>query len=486
VSESAFIIPSDWDGETFECLEVQWPASESWRVMFRSLLYLLTRGRTWDRDTGLIVDAQAEAWAIYDRNFPLTFCADCGQQSEDDDAPPCPTCSGGSLVVIGDLEMGGVVTDVTLENGRLYVWFGKCCKVEVGAIDDLQTETTITDEEVEPPADEPVIDDIEWFACGKASHLVERLEDMGRAAWDNRSTPYNVRNAILAANPGFSVSMTDITALWINMIGLMAIEGVTDADIFNSEFLSDWKCFANQLLEDDGGTFSATEFALFQGYPTGWALFSESPDIEVIFDVWVAAFWALVCDILGRDRMGQLMLQKATEEGDCSDCGGEVPAEFDFDLTYDFLVDDQDWVQEDGDGWLVDVGWRGTNNWGGSGTFIRMKSDGVNAPVVGYLTRVEITYVHTLGSGVLNSKAMYQRINGSDGEAFILPAQIREDAAQGKHTWVGMQPYGIVNPADSMTLKFAFGEEENSGTRFELVKIRFCGFGDPPLGPPVV
>lgn len=60
-------IPDDWnqqeDGYMFFIACV--PNSPLWRAIARGQFYNLTRGRTWDADTGIITEAQAIAWEIF-------------------------------------------------------------------------------------------------------------------------------------------------------------------------------------------------------------------------------------------------------------------------------------------------------------------------------------------------------------------------------------------------------------------------------------
>ena len=129
MSESAWRIPSDWDGESRVCIRIQWPDSPEWQRLLISLLYTLTRGREWDKNTGNIRDTQVVAWSIFDDNVPLRLCA---EQDGGEVLPPPLTIEyrGGSLIVMGENEMGQVVTDVYIDSstGELVVEFGPCCK----------------------------------------------------------------------------------------------------------------------------------------------------------------------------------------------------------------------------------------------------------------------------------------------------------------------------------------------------------------------
>lgn len=67
-------IPSDWDGQTWLSLCVQWPNSLYWRGILRGLLSLPSRGRFWDGSTGSIASAQSIGRTIRDSNFDFPTC----------------------------------------------------------------------------------------------------------------------------------------------------------------------------------------------------------------------------------------------------------------------------------------------------------------------------------------------------------------------------------------------------------------------------
>jgi len=61
-------IPNDWDGETYQCCIIQWPASPQWWAIFLGFVTTPMVGRFWDGRTGSILDAQAIGRAIQERN----------------------------------------------------------------------------------------------------------------------------------------------------------------------------------------------------------------------------------------------------------------------------------------------------------------------------------------------------------------------------------------------------------------------------------
>lgn len=60
-------IPNDWqEQDGYVLFLVCVPDSQLWRSIARGQIHNLTRGRTWDKQTGSIKAAQAIGWQIYD------------------------------------------------------------------------------------------------------------------------------------------------------------------------------------------------------------------------------------------------------------------------------------------------------------------------------------------------------------------------------------------------------------------------------------
>jgi len=179
--ESGWTIPDDWDAETWTAYCIQWPDSPKFKLLLRSILYHLTRATQWDKYTGNIIEAKYIGWEIFDRNNPLQLCSDA--------CPDCPECPeppvgqdgavGGGALIESEGDMGQVVTDVTVENGVLTVWFGPCCSRALGP---LQA-SGVTPEVVENPLDPNNTGTVTYSACGKAIAIVEALSTVLEAAF---------------------------------------------------------------------------------------------------------------------------------------------------------------------------------------------------------------------------------------------------------------------------------------------------------------
>lgn len=68
-----YLIPDDWDGVSYHLWAFCAPASVGWDGIMRGAIYDLTRGRSWDGNTGNIVDTQEITKEIYNT---MSICDD--------------------------------------------------------------------------------------------------------------------------------------------------------------------------------------------------------------------------------------------------------------------------------------------------------------------------------------------------------------------------------------------------------------------------
>lgn len=180
-------IPGDWDGEDWACIELQWPNSPEYLQFLRDILYMLTRGRSYARDTGTIVEAQSVGWEIFDRNRPFIACGsdcpecdDCPEPTIEELRDRCASLGFGGIVVESEESMGQVVTDAYIENGDLVVEFGKCCikRFPLGAsIEPVEGEDvpTVPTEPTPEPIDQ---------ACRDAWAYAKTTQLFANELWD--------------------------------------------------------------------------------------------------------------------------------------------------------------------------------------------------------------------------------------------------------------------------------------------------------------
>lgn len=67
-------IPDDWDGSTWTRFSICWPNSLNWRAILAGFLTTPMMGRTWDGDTGSIVDVQQVGREIFESNLDWRYC----------------------------------------------------------------------------------------------------------------------------------------------------------------------------------------------------------------------------------------------------------------------------------------------------------------------------------------------------------------------------------------------------------------------------
>ena len=72
-----YLIPADWDGESFCCYVIEWPLSQQWEAILFGLITGPLRGRFWDGSSGSITDAQAVGQEIYSLNFAEVCAMTC-------------------------------------------------------------------------------------------------------------------------------------------------------------------------------------------------------------------------------------------------------------------------------------------------------------------------------------------------------------------------------------------------------------------------
>lgn len=71
------IVPDDWDGITFDCLQIQWPSSEKWRAILLGQMSEPSFEHYWDDGFGDPSEAASAAGAAYRQTVEdeLSVCA---------------------------------------------------------------------------------------------------------------------------------------------------------------------------------------------------------------------------------------------------------------------------------------------------------------------------------------------------------------------------------------------------------------------------
>jgi len=341
-NESGFPIPADWLLTTgvWTGFCIAWPESEAWALHLRSLLYHLTRGRTWDAQTGTITTAQAIAWEIYNRNAPLVLCGDC------EECPPEPqngtsgafgACSADDSE--GDSEMGQVVTDVQVVDGKIRVFYGPCCYVDLTGITADQVSPDIGDDPLVPPGGSPPA----YSACGKAYAVVKAIETCliaMFAAVVEVDWPWQILGHV-EQSVGYNLDNKWMAALYVDVSSLISL-GLGAADIFTPIDQQEMICKLVNLFGDNalGVPDSATYDALKAAITTSNFVYSG------VLETAVACF--------GRgnlDTIAKLAADDTTRNCNCPDQTAElffgVGTGFAWRYVFDFRASQHSWTLDD-------------------------------------------------------------------------------------------------------------------------------------------
>jgi len=279
--ERAWLIPSDWTpGQAWAGFCIQWPDSFEWKLMLRSLMYTLTRGREWDRDSGVIKDAQAIGWDIFERNHDLLVGCDisgqpsvvyldrvvyvgCNQESEDIDMANC-----------------GPIPFETREDGLYYYHCCQWVKIWPGSSDsDGTIVPDLGDEPLVPPGGDPAT----YYACGKASAAVDLLFDVASTAWvtGTMENPQEYLHIFHTAFPqlhGGDIEWIDACVLAWQVNGLFSPETVYPDDL-----KALMKCRLSEQLEDDAAGMTDDDYKYLSGVMQDYfPLASNSLNVYII------------------------------------------------------------------------------------------------------------------------------------------------------------------------------------------------------------
>ena len=239
-------IPDDWNGESWECFQVQWPASPKYLALFAGLMSLLQRGRFWDERSGTITEAQKIGGEIFGANWPVTLCS--GDNAQPPETEIMRAICG--AMVVEDESMGQVVTEVRVEDGKLYVEYGPCCVYEF----DICCPSGMPQPE-DPNAPETP-EATEWAsACDKAHTLVEAIKTAVSVILNginDFNSPVQIASNVESAIPGIDVADIEFTAAWA--AGLNVAAASYDDELMNSDYWQALKCaFAPAMTGGPGG-----------------------------------------------------------------------------------------------------------------------------------------------------------------------------------------------------------------------------------------
>jgi len=254
------IIPDDWNGEDWQCVQVAWPNSPRWTSLLVGLLTSPTRGRWYDETTGNIRDAQQIGLEIFDRNIPFSSCD--GEMPQPETVIEYLQQAG--IVLEGSESMGQVVTDVQIVGGKLRVFFGHCCYVDL----DMSTVNTAGTVEIPQPGDSGEIEIPEGSpletttSCAKSVAVVGVLANIVDIVLDgvySGHTPWGVMNTLREAYPGVSFGTADFATMMSAALNVTLQGMVSETE--SADFYQDLRHdFAAVLAASPSGV-TAEEYA---------------------------------------------------------------------------------------------------------------------------------------------------------------------------------------------------------------------------------
>lgn len=326
------LIPSDWDGESWECFQIQWPNSPEWLAVLRGLVTLPMRGRNWDENSGTIKDVQQVGYQIEAANIPLTTCDGDGVPGDGEVAPVEVI----RFIYTGD---GEEVSDLSwvcgvnpaafkIEDGVLSVrnFCGEW--VEIGSLTS-PTDVAPPDvwEDVDPAPD--------FYGCGKVNSLIDYMVALSSALWENYDNPQTIEAAARAAVPPATLSRARIYQ-WIASLVQLDTVGLNQDNFENTTAIQSAKCYAAALAEDTStGTVDEKE-ACEEGMATSFYNL-----IGLLAKAQWKAYWHTIQETIGdQDCLMLLSLGAADDTADC-ECPASVQAsKIYFSGDYTHVADD--------------------------------------------------------------------------------------------------------------------------------------------------
>lgn len=337
-------IPDDWDGESWRCLQLQWPNSVKWLGVLNGLLTLATRGRLWDEETGTVTDAQVVGRAIFERNFPYVDCGGdplppeiieiirhvgCGDDESEDE----------------DMGCNGPIP-FKEEEGILYYYY--CCEWVPIFARNGESSTVVED----PYADNdpaPV-----YSACSKAKAIVDTIYLVMDTVWENQTAaPWQYVGLVEDAVKGHND--LDDNQIISAFLTALAINSVYDySDVFDPIDRQQLLCGVASLLADDAAGITRDQWNEMIGI------------IKTNYGAGLSTFVRACAEAIGPSDMREITALMSLDQS--YDCG--CPDPLDSDPTVDwtgmdwvhywnFKLDDYEWIASNvlteyvaGQGWV--------------------------------------------------------------------------------------------------------------------------------------
>ena len=481
-------IPQDWDGETWDCFEVQWPHSDQWLGFFQGIMTLFARGRLYDARTGSIIAAQLIGREIARRNVSPVPCRDSelppgGETTEDFTGR---VCSAVATWDFGEFDMPCLdMTDyIRLNNGILEVK-NECCEwVALGSIaaaaeDDPGSENPLYDPDADPPQ--------AFDGCGKASGVLTYLFAIANQVWDHADLQdvLSAEAAIRGAFPMFSFGSVDLYGAILNAFNMQFV-GVDGSDLLSNNIRQRMICELAPLMRDDhqwSDEDAANLKSVYDGVlndTSYWGFLPGGATNRRLFFDQLVRMW-------GPQDIKKTAYSSALNTiADCSCPEGLVGIpDTDWYHSYDFTVNEQTFVDPGATAeYIAGDGWRSAE-YGGYDINLRTnggaKQNTTGVPQTSIITWIRMTY--SCDTWVSGAKTNSFRADG------ITPVFTMEMAPNdGDHLlglWTGYQTIVTDNNETGSIRIEIIRDECGAGAYYATChKLEVAGFGWDPYTQP--
>lgn len=298
-------IPSDWDGDSWFCIQMQWPASPQYIALLAGVISQPSRGWWWNEKTGSVIDAQQIGLEIYNRNIAFTPCgaepppcdgghyelvyvpaSGCG----DDESEDCMSCVLPPGVLRVD-QTRGILQYLTCEGWQdVPYWDG----------------TAIVD----PPPDDENIDPVVGYGCNKAAGMAQVFAPIAQAmsGMEAETTTQAKILFVRQTIPGFTATGTATT-----IVSAYSALDATDKALLASVDFEGWlRCAWSKALDN------TSDLTAIEWQQMGAALaFVFTSDMQTFIKAMMAA--------IGQSQMAWYARVSYDETADCTCPGEEVP-----------------------------------------------------------------------------------------------------------------------------------------------------------------
>lgn len=257
------------------CFRILWPNTREWRAILGGLLWLMARGRTWNETTGSVRDVQTAGYRLFGLNYPLT---ECNHTADGDnggrDCSGGGDCLGSGILVEGEDDMGQVVTDVAIVEGKLRVYFGPCCWKDLGDATDLKDTTDLSEQLPEEYQPENYAGDI---SCQKAHAMTVHLWRMAELLCQTPTFDEGMGSDLKSAYADISFDQLDLIGAYLGWVAseiLFLGWSVNDTDFktirckLNAVFTDRWSITSDEFKAMKAvvdGNLSLEKAAIFHG-----------------------------------------------------------------------------------------------------------------------------------------------------------------------------------------------------------------------------